>query len=128
MNYSKISKATNQKIGLRLYVLINGKINHFKFYNLFSKILNISYHVIFSVYTPFTFKIPEPPTTDLLGLDDPPLPQEHISEVFLFEYGVIVIWGMKEEEEKNLLHELVPFEDEKLGGNYVHDILFYCFR
>lgn len=75
----------------------------------------------FSIYTPFTFKIHEPPSTaDLLGLDDPALsPQEHISEVFLFEYGVVVIWGMKEDEEKNLLYELVPFEDEKLGWNYI---------
>ncbi|PKY45565.1 DUF155-domain-containing protein [Rhizophagus irregularis] len=76
-----------------------------------------------SIYTPFTFKIHEPPSTaDLLGLDDPallPFPQEHISEVFLFEYGVVVIWGMKEDEEKNLLYELVPFEDEKLASDDV---------
>ncbi|RGB29829.1 hypothetical protein C1646_672159 [Rhizophagus diaphanus] len=75
------------------------------------------------IYTPFTFKIHEPPSTaDLLGLDDSallPFPQEHISEVFLFEYGVVVIWGMKEDEEKNLLYELVPFEDEKLASDDV---------
>jgi len=65
-----------------------------------------------------------------LGLDDPsflPLPQEHISEVFFFEYGVVVIWGMKEDEEKNLLQELVPFEDEKLGGNYIYIYIFFFF-
>jgi uncharacterized Rmd1/YagE family protein len=61
-----------------------------------------------------------------LGLDDLaplPFPQEHMSEVFLFEYGVVVIWGMKEEEEKNLLYELVPFEDEKLGWNSIYSII-----
>ncbi|RIA92825.1 hypothetical protein C1645_820125 [Glomus cerebriforme] len=72
------------------------------------------------IYTPFTFKTHEPPpTADLLGLDDPAPPQEHISEIFLFEYGVVVIWGMKENEEKNLLYELVPFEDEKLASEDV---------
>ena len=98
------------------------KLIIWNFYYLFSGIL--IFRVIFSVYTQFTFKIPEPSTADLLGLDDPPLQKEHISEVFLFEYGVVVIWGMKEDEEKNLLHELVPFEDEKLGENYVHILLF----
>ncbi|GBC06179.1 hypothetical protein RclHR1_06670019 [Rhizophagus clarus] len=75
------------------------------------------------IYTPFTFKTHEPPSTaDLLGLDDSallPFPEEHISEVFLFEYGVVVIWGMKEDEEKKLLYELVPFEDEKLASDDV---------
>jgi uncharacterized Rmd1/YagE family protein len=86
--------------------------------------LVLIFRVIFSIYTQFTFKVPESSTADLLGLDYPPLSQEHVSEVFLFEYGVVVIWGMKEDEEKKLLHELVPFEDEKLGGNNVHILLF----
>ena len=62
-----------------------------------------------------------------MGLEDTelsPLSQEHISsEVFFFEYGVVVIWGMKEGEEKSLLYELIPFEDEKLGGNYILIVL-----
>ncbi|CAI2165369.1 13409_t:CDS:10 [Funneliformis geosporum] len=80
------------------------------------------------IYTPFTFKTPKPPVADLLGLEDPsfsPLLQEHISEVFFFEYGVVVIWGMKEDEEKDLLRELIPFEDEKLGSEDVETEEFH---
>jgi len=36
-------------------------------------------------------------------------------EVLYFEYGVVVIWGMCEEDERRVLRELIPFEEEKLG-------------
>ena len=39
----------------------------------------------------------------------------HIPEVFLFEYGVVVIWGMTTKEEHRFLKELAKFEQEKLA-------------
>lgn len=43
----------------------------------------------------------------------------HIPEVFLFEYGVVVIWGMTEQEEKRFLRDIAKFEVEKLGKDDV---------
>ncbi|KAK6358377.1 hypothetical protein TWF730_007714 [Orbilia blumenaviensis] len=36
-------------------------------------------------------------------------------EIFLFEYGVVVIWGMTLQEEKRFLKDIAKFEMEKLG-------------
>lgn len=33
-----------------------------------------------------------------------------IGEVFCFDYGVVVFWGLDEEDEKSILNELIPFE------------------
>lgn len=41
-------------------------------------------------------------------------PRAIVSEVFLFEYGVTVIWGMTESEEKRFLNEITKFEIESL--------------
>lgn len=41
------------------------------------------------------------------------------SDVFLFEYGVVVYWGFTEEEEKRFLKELAKFENEKLSDEDV---------
>lgn len=38
----------------------------------------------------------------------------HTPEVFLFEYGVVVIWGMSAAQEQRFLKELAKFEIEKL--------------
>jgi uncharacterized Rmd1/YagE family protein len=43
----------------------------------------------------------------------------HIPEVFLFEYGVVVIWGMTVKEEQRFLKEIAKFEQEKLGKDDV---------
>ena len=43
----------------------------------------------------------------------------HIPEVFLFEYGVVVIWGMSVKEEQRFLKEIAKFEQEKLGKDDV---------
>lgn len=37
------------------------------------------------------------------------------SELFIFEYGVVVMWGFTETEEKRFLRELPRFENEKLA-------------
>lgn len=41
------------------------------------------------------------------------------SEVFLFNYGVIVIWGMTVAQEKKFLKEIARFETEKLSDDDV---------
>ena len=43
----------------------------------------------------------------------------HIPEVFLFEYGVVVIWGMTLREEQRFLKEIAKFEVEKLSKDDV---------
>ncbi|CAK7199073.1 sporulation protein rmd1 [Sporothrix eucalyptigena] len=39
----------------------------------------------------------------------------HTPELFLFDYGVVVIWGMTEAQEQRFLKELAKFELEKLA-------------
>ena len=42
-------------------------------------------------------------------------------ECFFFDYGVVVMWGLTEQEEKTVLRNLRPFEDEKLSRFLVVD-------
>lgn len=83
------------------------------------------------IYTPYSYEptIPQtgqgteiPPTGDLLGTPDLLMengPSSHIrkrstkftetptqAEIFLFEYGTVVIWGMTETEEKRFLSSM----------------------
>lgn len=54
----------------------------------------------------------------------------HIPEVFLFEYGVVVIWGMTLKEEQRFLKEIAKFELEKLGKDDIQteEFNFYYTR
>lgn len=54
----------------------------------------------------------------------------HIPEVFLFEYGVVVIWGMTVKEEQRFLKEISKFEQEKLSKDDVQteEFNFYYTR
>jgi uncharacterized Rmd1/YagE family protein len=54
----------------------------------------------------------------------------HIPEVFLFEYGVVVIWGMSLKEEQRFLKEIAKFEQEKLSKEDVQteEFNFYYTR
>lgn len=54
----------------------------------------------------------------------------HIPEVFLFEYGVVVVWGMSVKEEQRFLKEISKFEQEKLGKDDVQteEFNFYYTR
>jgi uncharacterized Rmd1/YagE family protein len=65
------------------------------------------------LYTPYSFTYAPP--SDRHTPDTKKLP-----EMFLFDYGVIVFWGMTLTEEQTILKLLVPFEEEKLGekNNY----------
>lgn len=48
----------------------------------------------------------------------------HTPEVFLFDYGVVVIWGMTEAQEARFLKEISKFETEKLAPDDVEVELF----
>ena len=54
----------------------------------------------------------------------------HVPEVFLFEYGVVVIWGMSLKEEQRFLKEIAKFENEKLGKDDIQteEFNFYYTR
>ena len=43
----------------------------------------------------------------------------HTPEIFLFEYGTVVIWGMTLQQEERFLKEISKFEAEKLGTDDV---------
>ncbi|KAK4689648.1 required for meiotic nuclear division protein 1, partial [Tremellales sp. Uapishka_1] len=53
--------------------------------------------------------------------------EEWVPDVFLFEYGTVVIWGMTEREEKRFLSSLKKFEIERLSSEDVEmeDLNFY---
>jgi len=43
----------------------------------------------------------------------------HTPEVFLFEYGTVVTWGMTVQEERRFLKEIAKFEVDKLGKDEI---------
>ncbi|KAF7554262.1 hypothetical protein G7046_g6864 [Stylonectria norvegica] len=50
--------------------------------------------------------------------------QVHTPEAFLFDYGVVVIWGMSAAQEAKFLKEISKFETEKLAPDDVEVELF----
>ncbi|ROW12520.1 hypothetical protein VMCG_00747 [Cytospora schulzeri] len=48
----------------------------------------------------------------------------HTPEVFLFDYGVVVIWGMSLQQEQRFLKEMAKFELEKLSQDDVEVEMF----
>lgn len=48
----------------------------------------------------------------------------HTPEVFLFDYGVVVIWGMSLQDEQRFLKEIAKFESEKLAPDHVEEECF----
>ena len=69
---------------------------------------------------------PEEAHPDTLDFDT----QVHTPEVFLFEYGTVVIWGMTLAQEQRFLKDISKFETEKLGEDDVQteDFNFYYTR
>ncbi|RKF62890.1 Sad1-interacting factor 2 [Erysiphe neolycopersici] len=51
--------------------------------------------------------------------------QVHTPEIFIFGYGVVVIWGMSVQDEQRFLKEIARFENEKLDPN---DMETECFN
>lgn len=66
-------------------------------------------------HTPHEIEQPYAPTADNLDFDT----QVHTPEVFLFNYGTVVIWGMTVKEEDRFLKEIAKFETEKLATDDV---------
>ena len=50
--------------------------------------------------------------------------QVHTAEVFLFDYGTVVIWGMTLAQEERFLKDISKFETEKLGVDDVQSEQF----
>lgn len=46
-------------------------------------------------------------------------------ELFFFEYGVVVCWGLSKEEEKAVLKLLVPFEEDKIAEEDIEEEILY---
>ncbi|KAG2214117.1 hypothetical protein INT46_001851 [Mucor plumbeus] len=74
------------------------------------------------VYTPFTLN-PSPPS----NRNQENLTTSVSPEMFLFDYGVIVFWGMALEEELAILKQLEPFEEEKLDTDDVETEEFHYY-
>ncbi|KAI9320399.1 hypothetical protein BX666DRAFT_1907632 [Dichotomocladium elegans] len=71
------------------------------------------------LYTPYSFRFPlAPPKQDDVGKDNDEAEhqqqQEFLPEMFMFDYGVVVFWGMTYQDEQRVLKELAPYEDAKL--------------
>lgn len=66
-------------------------------------------------HTMSSLSAPHTPRPDTLDFDT----QVHMPEVFLFEYGTVVIWGMTLEQEQRLLKDISKFESEKLAEDDV---------
>ncbi|KAF2803645.1 DUF155-domain-containing protein [Mytilinidion resinicola] len=77
-------------------------------------------------HTALEMEQPSEPTLDTLDFDT----QVHTPEVFLFDYGTVVIWGMTLLQEQRFLKEIAKFEGEKLGKDDVQteDFNFYYTR
>jgi uncharacterized Rmd1/YagE family protein len=64
-----------------------------------------------SLYTPYAFTYPASPPQER----ESERGQTRLPEIFLFDYGVVVFWGMSFKEEQRVIKLLEPFEEEKLG-------------
>jgi uncharacterized Rmd1/YagE family protein len=67
--------------------------------------------IVSSVFTPYSFKYPISPPRD----NGETTNRQIFPKVFLFDYGVVVFWGMTLEEEQKFMREIEPFEEERLG-------------
>lgn len=74
------------------------------------------------IYTSFKFhKDDIAKDKDLIRLDEEggEINLENQKDVFIFEYGVIVLWGFKQHEEQRFLKYISQFENEKLADENV---------
>uniref|UniRef100_A0A8H7XN32 DUF155 domain-containing protein n=1 Tax=Psilocybe cubensis TaxID=181762 RepID=A0A8H7XN32_PSICU len=107
------------------------------------------------IYTPYVYDPPPnshetrsslPPTGDLLGIpelrEDGDMDQEEPTkkrksskfdttatqaEIFMFDYGTVVIWGMSEAQEKRFLSSIKRFEIDRLASEDIEmeDLNYY---
>lgn len=66
-------------------------------------------------------RLTEAPVPDTIDFDT----EVHTPEVFLFDYGVVVLWGMTLKEEQKFLKEIAKFEMDKLAPD---DVETECFN
>lgn len=74
------------------------------------------------VYTPFIYKEwRHSNVKEVIRIDDEggEIDVQGKSDIFIFEYGVIVMWGFTEKQEEAFLGELYRFENEKLSSEDV---------
>ncbi|KAI8338445.1 hypothetical protein BC941DRAFT_422935 [Chlamydoabsidia padenii] len=73
------------------------------------------------VYTPYALSYPSGPPKKSNSSDHHRNESTvtFLPEMFLFDYGVVVFWGMTLTEEQRILKELKPFEDETLESDDV---------
>lgn len=69
------------------------------------------------LYTPYAFTYPLAPPQQPSDTTNASSVQV-LPEIFLFDYGVCVFWGMTIREEQRILKLLEPFEEEKLGRQH----------
>ncbi|KAL8721213.1 MAG: hypothetical protein Q9225_002062 [Loekoesia sp. 1 TL-2023] len=74
-----------------------------------------------------------PPHSDSHHLEENSLDFDtriHTPEIFLFDYGTVVIWGMTPAQETRFLHDISKFESEKLapGDIQTENFNFYYTR
>ncbi|EIE77447.1 hypothetical protein RO3G_02151 [Rhizopus delemar RA 99-880] len=76
-----------------------------------------------SLYTPFALTYPvSPPHHHEDASKNTRLP-----EIFLFDYGVVVFWGMSFKDEQRVLKLLEPFEEEKLEPDDIETEEFHYY-
>ncbi|OAD03370.1 hypothetical protein MUCCIDRAFT_152905 [Mucor lusitanicus CBS 277.49] len=76
------------------------------------------------LYTPYAFTYPvAPPHSSANSVNT----SQKLPEMFLFDYGVVVFWGMTLKEEQRILKLLVPFEEEKLDADDVETEEFHYY-
>ncbi|CAO3623987.1 unnamed protein product [Cunninghamella blakesleeana] len=71
------------------------------------------------VYTPYSVNYPYSPPKQNDTDDQQRKGRTNLPEMFLFDYGVVVFWGMTLNEEQRILKDLEPFEEEKLDADDV---------
>ncbi|KAL1920494.1 uncharacterized protein VTP21DRAFT_871 [Calcarisporiella thermophila] len=80
------------------------------------------------IFTPFSFNFHTAQDLIRIEEDAPNGKYEPDSQIFFFDYGVVVFWGMTVQQERQLLSELSKFEEEKLDAKDVEtEELLYCY-
>ncbi|KAI8358548.1 hypothetical protein BD560DRAFT_437641 [Blakeslea trispora] len=73
------------------------------------------------LYTPYAFTYPTSPPSNTTSK------AQKLPQMFLFDYGVVVFWGMTLKEEQRILKSLASFEEEKLDVDDVETEEFHYY-
>jgi uncharacterized Rmd1/YagE family protein len=61
------------------------------------------------LYTPYSFMLPASPTSSKQATAEQVASTFPIGELFVFEYGAVVIWGLEEAHERAIIKQLSPW-------------------